>query len=142
MLALKTGKLNDIPVFGFFFHIAQDVLTMIANIISAWENLQRLLGGGKSGGRSGGGASGGGGGGGGEGDVISAQHGFAGLVTRPTLFLAGEGHRPEYVSVTPRGSAGTPVQVHTHISLDGNEIAEALSDIYLADMRGKGRGLG
>jgi hypothetical protein len=27
-------------------------------------------------------------------------------VTRPTLFLAGEGNRPERVTVTPQGKAG------------------------------------
>jgi hypothetical protein len=42
------------------------------------------------------------------GAFIPAQHGFEGIVRQPTLFLAGEGHQPEFVNVTPlsRGRQG------------------------------------
>jgi hypothetical protein len=40
---------------------------------------------------------------------IGAQGGFHGMVTQPTLFLAGEGGQPEYVNVTPMSQV-TPAQ--------------------------------
>jgi len=58
------------------------------------------------------------------GDVpIPAHGGFEGTVTRPTLFLAGEAG-PEHVSITPSGGGQV---IHTHIYLDGRQIAEAVS---------------
>ena len=45
------------------------------------------------------------GGGGGGTPNVEAQHGFEGLVTKPTRFLVGE-KGPEYVSVSPTGTAG------------------------------------
>jgi hypothetical protein len=44
-----------------------------------------------------------GGSGGGGGSMIMAADGFEGTVTRPTLFMAGEGDGPEDVSIRPRG---------------------------------------
>lgn len=42
-------------------------------------------------------------GGGGGGNRIAAANGFEGTVSRPTIFLAGEGGGPEDVSIRPRG---------------------------------------
>jgi hypothetical protein len=40
-----------------------------------------------------------------SGGVHLHQHGYQGTVKRPTMFIAGEGGRPEDVTVRPRGSA-------------------------------------
>ena len=52
---------------------------------------------------------------------IGAQHGFHGDVTRPTLFLAGEGSRRERVDITPGGGGGQTGgrTVNLHIHFDG-----------------------
>lgn len=39
-----------------------------------------------------------------SGNLKIKQHGYQGTVKRPTTFIAGEGGRPEDVTVTPRGS--------------------------------------
>lgn len=49
---------------------------------------------------------------------IGAQYGFEGMVTRPTTFLAGEGGRPEYVSITPVG-ARAPAPIGRSITIKG-----------------------
>lgn len=73
----------------------------------------------------------------GGGGVIAAAHGFDGLVTRPTVFLAGEGRQPERVTVTPLGgggvarATGTNQPIVTQVFLDGRQIAEAVGDYQL-----------
>lgn len=42
--ALTSGRLNDIPVFGFFFQKVQQALSFIQGVINAWNRLQELLG--------------------------------------------------------------------------------------------------
>ena len=44
VFALKTGKLNDIPVFGFFFEKIQQILAGIDVVVGAWNGLQKLFG--------------------------------------------------------------------------------------------------
>lgn len=44
VFALKSGKLNDIPVFGFFFEKVSVLLAAIETIRNAWDGLRRLLG--------------------------------------------------------------------------------------------------
>lgn len=48
--ALRTGQLNDIPIFGFFFRIVSDVLKKIDDLKIIWNNLKTLFGQGDSGG--------------------------------------------------------------------------------------------
>ena len=53
------------------------------------------------------------------GGLISLQHGFEGMVTQPTAFVAGEAG-PEYVSVTPWGAPreqGQVVDIHIDVTL-------------------------
>ena len=38
--------------------------------------------------------------------LVGAADGFSGVVNRPTVFLTGEGGRPEHVQVTPMGGGG------------------------------------
>lgn len=38
------------------------------------------------------------------GGYVPAQSGFRGMVTKPTMFLAGEGGRPEFVNISPGGA--------------------------------------
>jgi hypothetical protein len=71
--------------------------------------------------------------GGGTDSFIAAQHGFAGLVREPTLFMVGEGNVPEYVSVMPATSSVPDVPArddgagHGHpIYMDGRVLAGQL----------------
>lgn len=79
--------------------------------------------------------------------------GGAGMVTRPTLFLAGEAG-PEYVSFTPQamvspsnmrggsGGGGGRVEVRQpavfHVVVDGNVLTSVVVDDVLKDKRGAG----
>ena len=48
---------------------------------------------------------------------IHAASGFSGMVTSPTLFLAGEAGR-EHVSISPKGGGGSrPIEIHIHGSV-------------------------
>ena len=65
--------------------------------------------------------------------IIPRQHGYQGTIKRPTLFLAGEGGRPEDVTVRPRGSAqrggsggGTGGSSHITISFEPQEFMQFL----------------
>lgn len=42
--ALMSGQLNDIPIFGFFFRKAQEVIGMVQGLIGAWQTLMSILG--------------------------------------------------------------------------------------------------
>lgn len=55
--------------------------------------------------------------------LITAAEGFEGIVNRPTLFLAGEGSRPEMVSITPEGregGGGAGGTFNIHVTADRN----------------------
>jgi hypothetical protein len=58
--------------------------------------------------------------------VIPMAQGGAGVVSRPTLFLAGEAG-PEHVSFRPVGQAGGETVIHTHVHLDGREVATSVA---------------
>lgn len=115
--ALKTGKLNEIPVFGFFFHVAQDVLGMIQGIQNAWQSLQIMLGNT---------AAPGGQGGFGRHDIPEMATG--GIVTRPTLAMIGE-RGPEAVIPLGRGGmAGGGVNLTVNVgSVDSEQRIEELT---------------
>jgi hypothetical protein len=46
--ALKTGKLNDIPVFGFFFNLAQKVIGFLETIKRLWDAVSGAFSGAKA----------------------------------------------------------------------------------------------
>lgn len=57
-------------------------------------------------------------------EEIGHQHGFDGVVEKPTWFLAGEGPTPEHVKITPiasvgKGAPGGPGSVSIHVDLRG-----------------------
>lgn len=60
-----------------------------------------------------------------KGGLVEAQHGFEGTVTRPTLFLVGEGPvSREHVKITPQGGSGVSgdsraVHLHFHAPVYG-----------------------
>jgi hypothetical protein len=61
--------------------------------------------------------------------IRAHQHGYQSTVKRPTMFLAGEGGRPEDVTVRPRGSvqrggAGGGGSTHITISFEPQEFAQ------------------
>jgi hypothetical protein len=66
-----------------------------------------------------------------SGGVHLNQHGYQGTVKRPTAFIAGEGGRPEDVTVRPRGSAqrggsggGGGGSTHITVSFEPEEFAQ------------------
>jgi hypothetical protein len=48
------------------------------------------------------------------------------MVSRPTMFLAGEGG-PERVTFTPVGQGGGETVIHTHVHVDGREVATSVA---------------
>jgi TP901 family phage tail tape measure protein len=98
-------------------------------------------------------------------DPIFAQHGFQGIVKKPTMFMTGENNKPEFVNVTPlsglsdyeggmAGGGQTVIQITENIDLRGAygisspQVAEKVwKDVWaparrrttnrLLDMRGK-----
>jgi hypothetical protein len=63
----------------------------------------------------------------------TAETGFEGVVTKPTLFLTGENNKPEQVSVTPLGgepSAG--ININVQGNMIGNE--EFVRDVLIPEM--------
>ncbi|HEY7507188.1 MAG TPA: hypothetical protein VH621_06240, partial [Nitrososphaera sp.] len=59
-----------------------------------------------------------------------AANGFSGMVTEPTLFLAGEAG-PETVNIAPVATAGRngPVMITVVTQLDGREVARTVSKV-------------
>jgi hypothetical protein len=128
--ALTTGRLSDIPVFGFFFGKIQMMLGLIQGAIDLWGNLTKLFGGGPPSP---------------EGQHVVDQYGPNGdlgavgygqyakgadmIVRRPHLFLAGEAG-PERVTVSPLGGAGGnmaagPITVNQTLNYTGDSAAMA-----------------
>ena len=55
-----------------------------------------------------------------------AEHGYDGVVNRPTLFLTGEKNKPEHVKVTPLsgGSGGNTATTNINLSISGGIVQE------------------
>ncbi|MCH8029051.1 MAG: hypothetical protein IH874_03870 [Candidatus Dadabacteria bacterium] len=80
--------------------------------------------------------------------LIPAQHGFEGIVRRPTMFLTGEGFKPERVSIRPVGSEGSG-DIHfsfgdIHISGEagfppgrGRQLAKEFEEGLMTALRGR-----
>jgi len=70
--------------------------------------------------------------------VTALQHGFEGMVTKPTAFLAGEAG-PEYVSVTPKGQGGRQLVIHGPlVVIEGNadpKTAKMAADFIMQELR-------
>ena len=64
--------------------------------------------------------------------VVGAQHGFSGVVTRPTLFLAGEAG-PESVNITPGGASGGIHIENLNVSGTGNAGADVRNTIRMLE---------
>jgi hypothetical protein len=74
--------------------------------------------------------------------LIAAAKGFEGMVSNPTMFLAGEAG-PEYVSVTPRGSSGGVTQ-QINVTINAGSIIyeqqlfQKIDDYFKSKLRGLG----
>ena len=64
----------------------------------------------------------------------TAETGFEGIVTKPTLFLTGENNKPEQVSVTPLGgqAGGNGININIQGNMIGNE--EFVRDVLIPEM--------
>ncbi len=64
----------------------------------------------------------------------TAETGFEGVVTKPTLFLTGENNKPEQVSVTPLGgqAGGSGININIQGNMIGNE--EFVRDVLIPEM--------
>ena len=58
--------------------------------------------------------------------VTLAEHGYDGVVNRPTLFLTGEKNKPEHVKVTPLGggSGNSTATTNINLSISGGIVQE------------------
>ena len=65
--------------------------------------------------------------------TVSAETGFEGVVTRPTMFLTGENNKPEQVSVTPLGGgSASGVTINVQGNMIGNE--EFVRDVLIPEI--------
>ena len=105
--ALTHGRLNDIPVFGFFFSKVQQVLGLIDAVRNAWSVLTGLFGGGGGGGFS-------------LPKIELPQFGEGGVVPgpvgRPIPIIAHGGER-----VVPVGGASGGITVVVNVNGDVND---------------------
>lgn len=57
-------------------------------------------------------------------DIMHGQHGFSGIVRRPTMFMTGEGFMPEHVDVTPMSKMGDKGGPSVSVVIRGGIIPE------------------
>jgi hypothetical protein len=132
--ALTTGKLNDIPVFGFFFGKAQAVLGFLQNIKKLWDAVSGAFGGG--GGASNTSSSNPNGYPAGYEDYIPQYAAGTPYVPRTGLALLHEGER-----VTPasgNGGGGGSLTLTIPVVIDGREVARATRTVDVDEARRRG----
>jgi hypothetical protein len=118
-----------------FINMGEDIIKMILKMIEEWAVFQALTGlGGMSAVRASA-ISG----------FIPAAEGFSGMVSKPTLFLAGEAG-PEHVNITPSGgySSSTDnsvgnVTVNVYGITDPRRIADEVGRQIATSIRGRGQ---
>ena len=65
--------------------------------------------------------------------TVTAETGFEGVVTSPTMFLTGENNKPEQVSVTPLGGgSASGVTINVQGNMIGNE--EFVRDVLIPEI--------
>lgn len=125
--ALQNGKLNDIPVFGFFFEKAQGILGFIQGLTNAWSNLQSLIGGG------------------GSQNVAAPNENVAGFNQYATgtsyvpqtglaLLHQGEAVIPAGQNSGGWGSASITINVSGNVTRSEEELAERISDVLVRQL--------
>jgi hypothetical protein len=132
--ALENSRLNDIPVFGFFFSKIQMVLGAIQNAIGLWNQLTSIFAGAQAMQQQAAVTNP---------NVGAAIRGFAAggdfITTGPELIRVGEAG-PERVQISPLGSnsGNTPQTIITQVFLNGTQIATAVGSTFTQQRRLQG----
>jgi len=127
--ALQNGKLNDIPIFGFFFQKAQQLLGVIDGIRNAWNAVSSLIGQGQQSAPPA--ENFGGGGGGGmsfaSGTSFVPRTGFA-------LLHQGEAVIPAGANRVGGGSPTIVINVSGNVTRSEEELAGRISDVIVRQL--------